>query len=902
MREELLKKIKEDADLLQLLLIVKLNNFTLADRKKGLAKTRISGAFNYISYEDYIYLNYLIEKWKNTNQDNVEEIVNEEIERRLDYLEAQNRKKPTEKEIVEAKEELIEKRLAEHKLYLADLEELKENLDLEFIGKAFYIFYDLVVYSDLIFFLKLGKIVKTIEDHNEEPIATDLKKMLRDLIRTKGKNPIELNKDVIKASLNEEEKEDFNYYFQLCKIGEAIKRVALAHTKGRLFRHPKERVEEEMNSYLLKPNKEDIDTLKQALTSATEEDYTILDTEELLSKLENFIKASISYSRQCDEISLLLEVILKDIRNKYNVAEITLKGDLRSEADIREAIEEQRLLNLEELHKKYNNAKKYLAKIDAKEFLEDAEEDLAIKETLKSLASNDLLEDALNFKPVKDEKDPRNFLESLDLNKEKTNTYELEALEENQENLTLTEEEIKEAKFNIWTKAKFNIWTKTNTSPINSDIKVASQRIANFNEKPIASKIRRLEELEALTEPTEEEILERNELKTEVEALLLEKASLEEKLGQANEDLRELQEDYINEKDPKNKKELGRLIKAINKDKNKLETTIGEKFTKTNSYLQLSQDFTTGAELLVSNEGNIQLTINNNDLRKYNAEVERLAYYIETLFYYTLEEKRDGYYIIDIEDYAEKTGRVVSSKLKKQIEDALEVLVKEEFTIKKEYKGFNIKGIIRRVGDFFTIEPKGTYENIENTSRKTNYVITLEKTYRSILWHNKAQYWASIPSAIMKLKNPLTRGLGFYLYETLKKGIKEPSYYVRKFYIKTIIDALNKRGLLATNTSNKYSRRVIEPLREAFNELRDIGLIGYEEKETNKENMNPFRYYDEYLVGKKGLERAFQERPIFIKFLVFDKDLYDKILETNRKHYIENKKRKTRTKNKQNNN
>ena len=649
-----------------------------------------------------------------------------------------------------------------------------------------------------------------------------------------------------------------------------------------------------MNSYLLKPNKEDIDTLKQALTSATEEDYTILDTEELLSKLENFIKASISYSRQCDEISLLLEVILKDIRNKYNVAEITLKGDLRSEADIREAIEEQRLLNLEELHKKYNNAKKYLAKIDAKEFLEDAEEDLAIKETLKSLASNDLLEDALNFKPVKDEKDPRNFLESLDLNKEKTNTYELEALEENQENLTLTEEEIKEA--------KFNIWTKTNTNEVNNDIKIASQRIANFNEKPIASKIRRLEELEALTEPTEEEKLERGELKTEVEALLLEKASLEEKLGQANEDLRELQEDYINEKDPKNKKELGRLIKAINKDKNKLETTIGEKFTKTNSYLQLSQDFTTGEEMLISNEGNLSLAISNNSLAKYSAEVERLAYYIETLFYYTLEEERDGYYLINIEDYAEKTGRVVSSKLKKQVEDALEVLRKEEFTIKKEYKGFNIKGIIRRVGDFFTIEPKGTYENIENTSRKTNYVITLEKTYRSILWHNKAQYWASIPSAIMKLKNPLTRGLGFYLYETLKKGIKEPSYYVRKFYIKTIIDALNKRGLLATNTSNKYSRRVIEPLREAFNELRDIGLIGYEEKETNKENMNPFRYYDEYLVGKKDLERAFQERPIFIKFLVYDKALYDKILETNRKHYIENKKRKTRTKNKQNNN
>lgn len=889
MREELLKKIKEDADLLQLLLIVKLNNFTLAERKKGLARTKIDGAFNYLSYEDFVYLNYLVEKWKNTNQDNVEEVVEEEIRLRLKNIEAQEQEKPTEEEILEAKEKLKEIKLTEHKLYLADLEELKENLDLEFLGKALFIFYDLVVYSDLTFFLKLGRVVKLIEDHNEEPIATDLKKILRDLIRARGKEPIELNKDVIKASLNEAEIENYTYYFQLCKVGEVIKRVALAHTKGRLFRHPKERVAKEMNSYLLEPNKEDIETFKRALTSATEEDYTTLGTEELLNKLGAFISASLSYARQCDDIGLLIETTLDDIKKKHKVEEIVLEDGLENEADIYEAIDEQQHLNLEALHKKYNNAKKYLAKIDAKEFLEDAEKNLAIKEVFRGLASNDIVKDALDFEPVKDEDDPRNFLESIDLNKEEPKEVIQESIEEEQEeDLTITEEEIKEA--------KLNKWTKTNASPINSDIKIASQRVANFNEKPIANKIRRLEELEALTEPTEEELLEKEELKAEVNDLLKEKASLEEKLGQANEDLRELQEDYLNEKDPKNKKELGRLIKAINKDKDKLETTIGEKFTKTNSYLQLSQDFTTGAELLVSNEGNIQLTINNNDLRKYNAEVERLVYYIENLFYHTLEENR-GYYLIDIDDYAERTGRKYSTKLLKNIDDALDVLQKETFTQIGTYKGYNVKGKIKRLGSYFTLEPKGTYEELENASRKTGYVITLDKAYNDILWHNKGQYWASIPNAIMKLKNPLTRGLGFYLYETLKKGIKEPGYYIRKFYMKTIIDALNKRGLLATNTSNKYSRRVIEPLRDAFNELVDIGLITYDEENQD----NAFKYYEDHLRGTKNLERTFEEKSITIKFLVYDKELYDKILETNRKYAIENKKRKTRAKNRQKN-
>lgn len=892
MREELLKAIKEDEELLNLFLIVKLNNFTLEEQKKGKARTKIDGAFNYLSYDDLIYYDYLISKWKTYTEDNIKEIVEEELKERVEDLKLKGNE-PTEEEIEEARENLETLKLTSHKLYLADLEELKENIDLEFITKALFVIYDLVIFSDLVFLHNLGDIVKTLEDHSDEEIATDLKKLIRDIVKAKGKTIIETSIDTIKASLTEAEIEDYSYYFHLCRYGETIKKVAIAHAKGKLLAHPKERALEKINAFLIEPNKESVETFIATLEDALEIELTGLTIEELLRKLATFISKSIAYSRQVDEAQVSLNTMLHDLKEKYKVDLVRVEDEETAVAEIELANEERHL----ELAKKYDKVKKHLALIDAKDFIEDEDKNLAIKEVFRGLASNnELIEEVIDFRPVKNEDDPRNFLESLDLNKKESPKKDAEAETEvdQKEEIALTEEELEEA--------KLGKWTKTNSSPINTDIKIASQRVANFKEKPIASKIKRLKELEILKNPTEEELLERKELKKEVDELLKEKEALEERLEEANVDLKELREEYINETDTKNKKELGRLIKSIEKDTNKLKTTIDEKFTKTNSFLQLSQDFTTGAELLVSNEGNIQLTINNNDLGKYNAEVERLVYYIENLFYHTLEENRTGYYLIDVDDYKDRTGRTYSTKLLRNIEDALDVLQSETFTQIGTYKGYNVKGKIKRLGTYFTLEPKGTYENVENTSRKTGYIITLDKAYSDILWQNKGQYWASIPNAIMKLKSPITRGLGFYLYETLKKGINEPGYYVRKFYLKTIVDALNKRGLLATNTSNAYSKRVIEPLRVAFNELRDIGLIAYEEEEDKKgKTSNPFKYYDEFLVGKKNLEQVFEQLTITIKFLVYDKELYDKILETKTKYKIENKKKKTRAKNKHKN-
>ena len=898
MREELLKKIKEDERLLELFLIVKINNFTLAETKKGKARTKIDGAFNYLDYDDFLYLDYTIAKWKGTNQDNVDKEVEEEISYRVKHIEEQGQEPPTEEEQLEAKERLKDLKLAEHKLYLAEIEETKENIDLDFIIRALFVYYDLAVFSDIKLFHRVGDVIKTIEDHEGEPIANDLKKLLRDLVKARGKDIIDYDLKTIKDSLEKADIEDYNYYFHLCKLGLHFKRVFKAHTKGKLFSYPKERVAEKLNAYNKKSNKEDIETFRSTLEEMLDQDYKELGTTGLIEQVATLIVEFLKYARQCDEINLHLDTVLHDLREKYTVDLATVeKGEV---AEV--VIEEHNEKRNKELFKIREQARKNLAKIDAKEFLQDAEDNAPIKEFLRAFSSVELAKEVIDFKPVKNEDDPRNFLESLELNRIENQddyiieeeTIEAETIEEEEtkeefNGLALTEEEIEEA--------TLSEWTKTNVNPVNNDIKIASQRIAYFNEKPLAKKMKRLKELELKDNLTEDEKEEELELKDNIEASLKEKEHLEEKLKVANEDLVDLRNDYLNEKNPKEKKDLGRLIKKIEKDTNKIKTTIDEKYSKTNSFLQLSQDFTTGAELLVSNEGNIQLTIKNNDLSKYNAEVERLVYFLEDLFYRTIEDNRDAYYLIDIDAYARKTGRTPSTRLRKQIEDALDILQNETFITKGEYKGFNIKGNIKRVGSYFTIEPKGTYENVENTSRKTNYLLTLDRSWRDILWHNKAHYWASIPNKIMKLENATTRGLGFYLYETLKKGIKEPGYYVRKFKMKTLVDTLNKRGLLATNTSNKYSRRVIEPLRKAFNELKDIGLITYDEE--NKDNA--FKYYEEHLVGKKNLEAVFEQKSITIKFLVYDKELYDQIAETNIKNRIEAKKRKTRKKNKESN-
>jgi len=887
-REDLLEAVRQDAELMQYLLIVNNNNYTLEEAKKGKAKPYTDGAFNVLTLDDYSFLDYSINKAKNYDEEASNKAIEEQLEIRREEIERETGKTPTEEEIEEAREQLREIAIVENGVYKMSLNYLKEDLSLKFIARSLKTYLDLAYFQNLVFIRNFSEVFVAIDVYKGKPIAIDLRKFLRDLIRVKGKDPLRFRAKEISVFLSDAEIEDYSYYFHLCIVGKQLKQLALANSKGKVLARTKKEMLKG-NDDIATLEEESIEDFIKQLENTTDENFKGLTPGEVVAKLKGIIKGYINYAEKQDETGFYFVAFLNDLTKKYNLDFFCIedKGEINNPRIYGKKIEE--------LDKK---AKENLTKLDAKKLLESTEENTFIKEVVKAFSSKEYLDELLE----EDKKDDINLLEDIE-DPRAYRTRSIEVLENNediieieaptqvvqdatpQKNVEITDEELKQA--------KLNKWTKTNVSPLNTDIKTASLRVVNFREKPLASKIRRLKELEDLEEPNKEEVAEMLELKKEVEESIQEKEKLEEKIARNKEDIEELSKDYLEETDVKEKKELGKLIKKIEKEQTKLTTTIAEKYTKDNLYLSLVQDLETGDELIQSEEGGLTLTINNSGLGKYNAEVERLIYYIETLFYYTLDEDKDKYYFIDIDDYAERTGRVVTTKLKHKIEDALEVLQKEKITIKREYKGYDIRGKIGRVGDFFTLEPKGSYEGVENTTRKTGYVITLEKTFRDILWRNKASYWASIPNAVMKLQNPLTRGLGFYLYETLKKGVKETGYYIRKFNLSTIVEKLTSRGLLATNSTNKYSKRVIEPLRNAFNELKDIGLITFDEDNED----NAFNYYDAHLVGTKNLERTFEQKSITIKFLVYDKAVYDKILETNKRNLIENKKRKTRAKN-----
>ena len=244
------------------------------------------------------------------------------------------------------------------------------------------------------------------------------------------------------------------------------------------------------------------------------------------------------------------------------------------------------------------------------------------------------------------------------------------------------------------------------------------------------------------------------------------------------------------------------------------------------------------------------------------------------------EENKGNYIMFSLNDYAEATGRTNKHELREKLENAIKLKASLSFKVKTPYKNFNIEGEIKQLGTNFRVEPREEKNGIENESNEIQYIIYLDPFYKdAILWKGQGSYWASIPNKLMKIENKLARGLGFYLYETLRKGLKGEGSYIRKFYMETIITKMNEKNLLPTGKTIKFSKRVIEPLKEAFNILEEIGLIS-----TNQESpSNPFNYYETNLIGKRNLEKNFNELLITIKFLVYDKETYNRISNKNAK-------------------
>ena len=435
-------------------------------------------------------------------------------------------------------------------------------------------------------------------------------------------------------------------------------------------------------------------------------------------------------------------------------------------------------------------------------------------------------------------------------------------------------------------KARLSEWTKINVSEPNTDIRNIEHIIASYTKTPLDESIAKLDELrkkQELEELTDEDLEEKRNLEEDIEHEKQIKETIINKLELSNIKIKQLQEEII-ETPSYNKERLTKLKNDLKKERTtnkKLKIEKEIEVDRKNNYLQIKKDLDTGLDLvnITSTNGKLEATLESRYLNKKSDEIERLSYFLEDRFYNMHEENKGNYIMFSLNDYADATGRTNKQELREKLENAIKLKASLTFKVKTPYKNFNIEGEIKQIGSNFRVEAKEEKNGIENDTNEIQYIVYLDPFYKdAILWKGKGNYWASIPNELMKIENRLARGLGFYLYETLRKGLKGEGSYIRKFYMRTIIEKLDEKNLLPTGKTIKPIHR-IKPLKEAFNQLEELGLISTNQESPN----NPFNYYETELVGKRNLEERFKELQITIKFLVYDKDTYDRISTRNDK-------------------
>ena len=446
----------------------------------------------------------------------------------------------------------------------------------------------------------------------------------------------------------------------------------------------------------------------------------------------------------------------------------------------------------------------------------------------------------------------------------------------------------------------------------------AHNSIASYNEDDIEGKIRILTE-------TKEKLasLEAKKTKSPTDATKIKK--LKEQIDKQEESLEEAKqrrqalEDRI-KKNEQNIKELSDYYLSIDTDEDiEAEDKANEKRKTSKNITKLQKELALdkkalnnrglflqlatnekNEQIVTTTEGTITLSFRNSEeiIKSFTYETTKLLRYLQNIVYDTPLSKTDDFILIDIDEYTEATGRKPSNykRVRTQVKDALELITNEYFRITGKAKKGNIEidGAFVLVDAYFLIKAGDEKEGVVNDTGKTTLAIHLGKAWRNILLSERAFQWASIPKVLDRISNEevkqhydntnalLVTELGYYLYETLRKNLKGKGYYKKRFKIKTLVNALIKKGLLQTSKSNRYSRRIIEPLKETLNFLEDIGLIEY--------NTNAFMIYEgDEEKGIKGLlgssediiKKAFEDAKIDIAFKVYDKETYDDILKKN---------------------
>lgn len=420
-------------------------------------------------------------------------------------------------------------------------------------------------------------------------------------------------------------------------------------------------------------------------------------------------------------------------------------------------------------------------------------------------------------------------------------------------------------------------WLKVNVSPFSRGINELREVVGTYTEGDEEKLKKLVADLKSKYKKTPSE-----DLKEEIEhkeSLLQEaeerRIALDDKIVAVKEEISTLTRQALEQTEDKDKAQYEKLLKAKGKELKNLEE---ERYSK-GKYLKLDLDNNITAESK-GKDVQVFVSLDKYDKTKYSSEGHRLITYAQNYMYY----KPDAdYIIIEPERYSRENGRKPSTfrQYKKRIEDTLDAIYEESYV----FKGKNATNNAEITGKVRLIQEKWELKH----DNKTTYAFKPTDAWRKIILNsNNSIQWASVPLLLNQINGQApserARALGFYLHEMLRLDLKNQKLasidksvcYERTFFMKTLIEALESKGLLSYS-KGRYSRDIIKAMQDALNILEDYGLIEYE--------TNAFTIYDDKTNGKKEsvLKSKFEEEKIKIRFLVADIETYNTIIKNGRK-------------------
>lgn len=427
-------------------------------------------------------------------------------------------------------------------------------------------------------------------------------------------------------------------------------------------------------------------------------------------------------------------------------------------------------------------------------------------------------------------------------------------------------------------------YIKINTSPYNLDITEAN-KVLQYATSPrlLETKEESLKRLEAKENPTKKDLRDIEDLKKEIE----EKNAILEEIKDLEDNQKKLEKKYSTAQ-KEEQEDYKRLLKDNAKRIKQTKALVSNA-----NFLQLTMDYDLGESVFIVKEGNVSAQIKQQILENNQSHgLVDFVRYIEDQVYYKYKENWDGYLLIDVEDYTDFLGLDPGSykEVRKTLKSNINIAFEEVITLTGKYSkapiDLDINDEFRLITEKITIKPSKSINGITNDTGKTTFIIQVSPRYSKILFNEKALYWASVPR-ILNRQNKVAKALGYFFYEDIRRNLRGDDYK-RTYKLGTIIKQLEKERALQTNSTNKYSARVIKPLQEALNTLEDAGLIEY--------STNAFEVYDNELAGKleDTIKRVFEEERLEVVFKKIDTEAYEKIKERNNRQLLTNKKKKTR--------